>query len=154
MMVTIKKTKSESKKKPVKKTEKKSVTEKYFYAIGRRKNASATVRLFEGTGDNIVNGKPLKKFFPVVRNQKEVVMPLTVLEKNKSYYFTAKTKGGGVTGQVGAIILGLSRALVMDDESYRLTLKPHGFLRRDARMVERKHTGFKKARKSEQFSKR
>jgi len=154
MMATIKKTKVESKENSVKKAAKKAVTEKYFYAIGRRKDASATVRLFEGTGDNIVNGKPLKEFFPVIRNQKEVVMPLTVLEKNKNYYFTAKAKGGGVAGQVGAIILGLSRALVIADESYRSTLKSNSFLRRDSRMVERKHTGFRKARKSEQFSKR
>ena len=79
-------------------------------------------QMYEGTGDNVVNGKPLAEFFPVIRNQQEALAPLTVLEKSKGYYFTAKTVGGGITGQSGAIKMGLSRALVIADESYKPTL--------------------------------
>lgn len=129
-------------------------TAKYTYSVGRRKTASATVRLYEGAGQNTVNGKPLDEFFPVLLDQKKVLRPLKVLGKAKDFYFTAQTKGGGTTGQAGAVRHALSRALVEYSSDFRGDLKKEGLMTRDPRMVERKKTGLRKARKSEQFSKR
>ncbi|KXK26208.1 MAG: 30S ribosomal protein S9 [candidate division WS6 bacterium OLB20] len=129
-------------------------TDKYSYAKGRRKTASATVRLFAGTGQNTVNEKPLEEFFPVKLDQRRVMKPLQVLGKLKDFHFTARTTGGGTTGQAGAVRHALTRALVDYDQTYRGDLKKEGLLTRDPRMVERKKTGLRKARKSEQFSKR
>src|SRR3989304_7555999 len=115
---------------------------KYTYARGRRKNAVAAVRLYEGKGDSMINNKPFAQYFPAKIDQKTVLSPLTALEKQTVFYFTVKATGGGVTGQKEAVRHALSRALIKVDPSYRLGLKPLGFLKRDPRMVERKKTGF------------
>lgn len=132
----------------------KSGTTKYYYALGRRKTASATVRLYQGKGDSVVNGKPVAEFFPLAAHQKRLQEPFAALIESGDYYFTAKAVGGGTTGQLDAIVLGISRALVKQDESHKSPLKTNGLLTRDDREVERKRTGFRKARKKPQFSKR
>lgn len=135
-------------------TTKKTKIDKYTYAKGRRKTSNATVRLFEGKGESLINGKPLEEVFPSKTDKAIIHAPLTELGKMKDFYFTARTAGGGKSGQRGAIVHALARALVEYEPEYRVELKPKGYLMRDPRMVERKHTGFRKARKSEQYSKR
>ncbi|MFQ5492824.1 MAG: 30S ribosomal protein S9 [Candidatus Dojkabacteria bacterium] len=127
---------------------------KYAYAKGRRKNAVATIRLFSGKGQSSVNDKTFEERYPGKSDQKYILEPFAVLGKAGSFYFTAKTVGGGVRGQAGAIRHALSRALLLVDPTFRGELKKHGFLTRDPRMVERKKTGLRKARKAEQYSKR
>jgi small subunit ribosomal protein S9 len=127
---------------------------KYFYALGRRKTSVATIRLFEGKGDNTINGLSIKKLYPSKTDNEIILEPVKVLDILNNVYFTAKVSGGGKSSQKEAIRHALSRALVKYDETFKSVLKPKGFLTRDPRMVERKHTGFRKARKSEQYSKR
>ncbi len=128
--------------------------EKYTYAIGRRKTATATVRLFLGKGVSTVNNKPVNEMFPSKIDQRKIASPFKAIGKETDFYFTAVTNGGGTTGQSGAVRHALSRALAELNPDYRLALKPLGYLTRDPRMVERKKTGLRKARKSEQYSKR
>lgn len=121
---------------------------------GRRKTAVARVRVKKGKGKITVNGKELAEFFPVERDQKQI---MSVLEKTESVGKVdvwARVDGGGITGQTGAVCLGLARALHVQDPSLHHTLSVNGFLTRDPRMVERKKYGLKKARRSFQFSKR
>ncbi len=122
--------------------------------IGRRKTAVARVILKQGTGVVIVNDQPLEKYFPVQTLQSEVLLPLTVTEMLGKYDVSANVDGGGLTGQAGAVKLGISRALVHLNEEFRSKLRSNGLLTRDPRMVERKKYGQKKARKRFQFSKR
>lgn len=139
------------------KQEKKKVekSEKYHYSLGRRKTASATVRLFESKGENIINGKKLAEFTNSEMEQTDLVEPFIIADLDPSkYHFTVKVNGGGHNGQIGAIRLAISRALIKMNPELRKSLKPKGLLTRDPRMKERKHTGRRKARKSEQFSKR
>ncbi|MCA9383508.1 30S ribosomal protein S9, partial [Candidatus Dojkabacteria bacterium] len=124
------------------------------YALGRRKTSTATVRLYEGKGDSTVNGKPLAEIYPSKIDKAIIHSPLKTIDKIGEFYFTVRTAGGGIKGQRDAIVHGLARALVDYDEAFKQPLKKEGFLTRDPRMVERKHTGFRKARKSEQYSKR
>ena len=123
-------------------------------AIGRRKTSVARVILKQGSGIVIVNDQPLEKYFPVQTLQSEVLLPLTVTEMIGKYDVAANVDGGGLTGQAGAIKLGISRALVSLNEEFRSKLRTNGLLTRDPRMVERKKYGQKKARKRFQFSKR
>lgn len=128
---------------------------KYSYAIGRRKTASATVRLFDEAGENKVNDKLFNELYVSEIDQKKVVKPLVIAELDpKNYHFTAKVSGSGTSAQLEAIMLGISRAIIKLDPEKRTLLKKEGLLTRDPRMVERKKTGKRKARKSEQFSKR
>jgi len=131
---------------------------KYFYAVGRRKTASAQVRLFandKATDDEIViNGKKLKDYFPVVSMQNNLLTPLKTVGMYGKFNMSVVVKGGGVTGQVEGIRLGIARALVKYDESLKKTLKDIGLLTRDSREVERKKAGLKKARKAPQWAKR
>lgn len=126
---------------------------KYIFAVGRRKTASATIRLYHGSGENTLNDKKLEEVYSndLVKQMSE---PLEVTENSGKFYFTLKTRGGGKMGQVDAIRLALSRALVKVDESFKPALKKKGFLTRDDRMVERKKAGLRKARKAPQYSKR
>ncbi len=126
----------------------------YFYAYGRRKTATATVRLFKGNEHSTVNNSDFKKYFPLTSDQKVVLDPLKTVEKVKEMYFTSKVKGGGKKAQRGAISLAIARALVKMDESLKDPLKKKSLMTRDDRMVERKKTGRVKARKSPQYSKR
>ncbi|GAA2451447.1 30S ribosomal protein S9 [Streptomyces macrosporus] len=122
---------------------------------GRRKNAVARVRIVPGTGQWKINGRTLESYFPNKVHQQEVNEPFKVLELENRYDVIARINGGGVSGQAGALRLGVARALnEADVDNNRGPLKKAGFLTRDARAVERKKAGLKKARKGTQYSKR
>lgn len=124
-------------------------------AVGRRKEAIARVRLTPGSGGFTVNGRALEDYFPNKLHQQLITDPFTVLQLTGSYDVIAKITGGGPSGQAGALRLAIARALNgIDRENNRPTLKKAGFLTRDARVIERKKAGLKKARKASQFSKR
>jgi small subunit ribosomal protein S9 len=124
-------------------------------AIGRRKEAVARVRLVPGSGSWTINGRALEEYFPNKVHQQLVNEPFRTLEVEGAYDVIARIDGGGVTGQAGALRLGIARALnVIDEESNRPALKKAGFLTRDPRVKERKKYGLKKARKAPQYSKR
>ena len=123
-------------------------------ATGRRKTAVARVRLTAGTGKVEINGRSFEEFFPTVALQNTVLAPLTVAKLINTLDVTASTNGGGVTGQAGAVRLGIARALLLIDANLRAPLKAEGFLTRDPRMKERKKSGQPGARKRFQFSKR
>ena len=124
-------------------------------ATGRRKEAVARVRIVAGTGNWTVNGKPLEQYFPNKLHQQLVKEPLVLTSLGDSYDVVARIHGGGLSGQAGALRLGVARALnETDAESNRPTLKKAGMLTRDARIKERKKAGLKKARKAPQYSKR
>ncbi|HOO45828.1 MAG TPA: 30S ribosomal protein S9 [Deltaproteobacteria bacterium] len=125
------------------------------YATGRRKNATARVWLAVGTGNFTVNGKPMNEYFDRETLKMSAMQPFDVTETRGQFDILATVKGGGISGQAGAIRHGISRALAeFDIEKYRPRLKSAGFLTRDPRMVERKKFGLHKARKRPQFSKR
>ncbi|MDD7384463.1 MAG: 30S ribosomal protein S9 [Actinomycetaceae bacterium] len=124
-------------------------------AVGRRKEAVARVRLIPGTGEWKINGRTLADYFPNKLHQQLVEAPFELLDLQGRFDVVARINGGGVSGQAGALRLGISRALnEIDREANRPALKKAGFLTRDARAVERKKAGLKKARKASQFSKR
>lgn len=126
-----------------------------FTGTGRRKNATARVRLVKGTGQVLVNGKTLEEFFGgLFRHKRTAAMPVTVSAPAKEYDFQVFVTGGGVTGQAGAISHCIARALLKVDPSLKANLRKEGLLTRDSRMVERKKPGRPKARKRFQFSKR
>ena len=127
---------------------------KYYYGTGRRKNAIARVRLIEGNGKILVNGKDLDEYFGLETLKVIVKQPLSVTNSISKYDVISTVKGGGYTGQAGAIRHGIARALNEANQEYRPALKSNGFLTRDPRMKERKKYGLKKARKAPQFSKR
>ena len=124
------------------------------YATGKRKNSIARVWLKRGSGEIKINGKPLDKYFSRPVLQMIVNQPLDVVKSENSYEIMATVKGGGLSGQAGAIRHGISKALSLYDQSNRPPLKKVGFLTRDPRVVERKKPGLAKARRSYQFSKR
>ncbi len=124
-------------------------------ATGRRKEAVARVRIVPGTGTWSVNGRPLEEYFPNKLHQQLVNEPFVLTGLAGQYDVVARIHGGGLTGQAGALRLGVSRALNETDvESNRASLKKAGMLTRDARVKERKKAGLKKARKAPQYSKR
>lgn len=124
-------------------------------AVGRRKQAIARVRLIPGAGTMTVNGRELAEYFPNKLHQQLITDPFTVLDLVGSYDVIARIDGGGPSGQAGALRLAIARALnEIDAEHNRPTLKKAGFLSRDARVIERKKAGLKKARKAPQYSKR
>jgi small subunit ribosomal protein S9 len=125
-----------------------------YYGTGRRKNAIARVRLLEGTGKITINGKDIDEFFGMETLKVIVRQPLTVTNTTAKYDVVCSVKGGGFTGQAGAIRHGIARALNSANAEFRPALKSNGFLTRDPRMKERKKYGLKKARKAPQFSKR
>jgi len=124
------------------------------YATGRRKNSIARVWIKRGNGDIKINGKSIGKYFTRPVLQMIVNQPLNVIQADQSYEIMATVKGGGLSGQAGAIRHGISKALSLYDQSNRPPLKKVGFLTRDPRVVERKKSGLAKARRSYQFSKR
>jgi small subunit ribosomal protein S9 len=126
----------------------------YQLAVGRRKTSTARVFLYEGSGTVSINGKTGKDFFKNDALLKEAIDPLNVLDMANRFDVVINVQGGGVNGQVGAIRLGLSRAILKYDASHKPGLKKEGMLTRDSRMVERKKPGQPKARKRFQFSKR
>jgi small subunit ribosomal protein S9 len=124
-------------------------------AVGRRKEAIARARLVPGSGTITVNGRDLADYFPNKLHQQLITDPFKVLDLIGSYDVKAKITGGGPSGQAGALRLAIARSLnEIDRENNRPTLKKAGFLTRDARVIERKKAGLKKARKASQFSKR
>ncbi|MBT0550060.1 30S ribosomal protein S9 [Riemerella anatipestifer] len=124
------------------------------HKIGRRKTSVARVYVKPGAGKVTVNGRDVKDYFNTEVLVYKVNQPFLLTETAEQYDVTVNVFGGGITGQAEAIRLGVSRALCEINEEFRTTLKPHGLLTRDARMVERKKPGQKKARKKFQFSKR
>ena len=125
-----------------------------FYGTGRRKTSTARVFLKPGTGDIKVNDRPLDVFFGRKTAQMIVRQPLDVTSLADRFDINVTVKGGGTTGQAGAIRHGLTRALMQYDESLRSPLRQAGFVTRDAREVERKKVGLRKARRATQYSKR
>ena len=124
-------------------------------ATGRRKEAVARVRLVPGTGQWTLNGRSLEDYFPNKLHQQLVRAPFTILDLEGRFDVVARINGGGVSGQAGALRLGIARALnEIDREANRATLKKAGFLTRDSRIVERKKAGLHKARRAPQYSKR
>ncbi|MEO2030986.1 MAG: 30S ribosomal protein S9 [Planctomycetaceae bacterium] len=121
---------------------------------GRRKTSVARVRIKEGSGQFVINGRPLDTYFCVERDREMVQAPLKLTDKLGKVDVSIRVNGGGTTGQTGAILLGISRALEVVDAALHHTLSEAGFLTRDSRMVERKKYGLRKARRSFQFSKR
>ena len=125
------------------------------YGTGRRKEAVARVRLVPGSGQWTINGRSLEVYFPNKLHQQEVNDPFTILDLQGRFDVIVRVSGGGASGQAGAVRLGVARALnEVDRENNRPTLKKAGFLTRDARIIERKKAGLKKARKAPQYSKR
>jgi len=124
-------------------------------ATGRRKEAVARVRIMPGTGVWTINGRALEEYFPNALHRQVAAEPFAALQLEGRFDVIARIHGGGITGQAGALRLGVARALnAIDVESNRPTLKKAGLLTRDARVIERKKAGLKKARKAPQFSKR
>jgi small subunit ribosomal protein S9 len=123
-------------------------------STGRRKTAVARVFLVKGKGNIIVNGKPVEEYFPAGNYVMIVKQPLVVTNYKEDYDFVVNVKGGGLSGQAGAIRHSISRVLDKLDSNNHKALKSNGYLTRDSRMVERKKYGQKKARKRFQFSKR
>lgn len=123
-------------------------------AVGRRKTSIARVIIRPGSGKIQINSKPIDEYLPTEIDKKLALSPLSAVEANDKYDLFINATGGGISGQIGAIKLGIARALTLIDEEYRPKLRQDGFLTRDSRMVERKKYGRPKARKRFQFSKR
>jgi small subunit ribosomal protein S9 len=130
------------------------MSETHFYGTGRRKTSTARVYMTRGSGDIKVNNRPLDLFFSRQTARMIVRQPLELINLTDTFDITVTVKGGGTTGQAGAIRHGLTRALMKYDESLRPTLRKAGFVTRDAREVERKKVGLRKARRATQYSKR
>ncbi|WP_414635812.1 30S ribosomal protein S9 [Actinophytocola sp.] len=130
------------------------VTAETAQTVGRRKEAVVRVRVTPGTGQFLLNGKTLEEYFPNKVHQQLIREPLVILDKPEAFDIRANLKGGGTTGQAGALRLAIARALIQLDSDDRPTLKKAGFLTRDPRVKERKKYGLKKARKAPQYSKR
>jgi small subunit ribosomal protein S9 len=127
----------------------------YYEGVGRRKTATARVRIYlSGKGEIIVNDKPVDEYFPRAGDVTHLMAPLETVEMAGKVDMSVKVKGGGVTGQAGAVRLGVARALVKFDEEMRSPLRKAGMMTRDAREKERKKPGLKRARKAPTYTKR
>jgi small subunit ribosomal protein S9 len=124
------------------------------YGTGRRKTSVARVFLKKGSGNIIINGKPVDEFFARETGRMVVRQPLALTDHLETFDFQVNVRGGGESGQAGAVRHGITRALIDYDETLKPSLKQAGFVTRDAREVERKKVGFHKARRRKQFSKR
>ncbi|NJL92994.1 MAG: 30S ribosomal protein S9 [Anaerolineae bacterium] len=129
---------------------------RYFEGVGRRKEASARVRLHTGgTGNMTINDKPAEEYLSQFRAQDEIMRPLELVGQPRAYDVTIKVQGGGVNGQIEAMRLGVARALLeIDEEQFRPMLRQAGLLTRDPRTKERKKPGLKRARKAPTYTKR
>ncbi len=125
-----------------------------IHTIGRRKTSVARIFVKEGKGEITVNGRSFESYFPIETHRVDILKPFTVTDTVGKYDVKVNVKGGGITGQAGAIRLAIARALLEIDPEFRAVLKPAKLLTRDPRMVERKKYGRPKARKKFQFSKR
>ena len=126
----------------------------YYEGIGRRKESHARVRIVTGTGDFVVNGKPVKEYFPRTGDYETIVAPLQTAEMEGRLDISVLVEGGGISGQTGAVRHGLARALLELDPELRPKMRQGGFLTRDSRMKERKKPGLKRARKAPTYTKR
>ena len=124
------------------------------YATGRRKKSIAKVWVKKGSGNIYVNGKKMIEYFHKISLQTAIFRPLTISKRENEYDVRCSVKGGGLSGQAGAIILGIARALILHEPDLKPTLKKENLTTRDSRIVERKKYGRRKARRSFQFSKR
>jgi len=131
-----------------------SVQSPFTFGLGRRKSSVARVRVKPGTGQFVVNKKPMAEYFTTLRDQKAAGAPLNLLESASTYDIYVKVHGGGPHGQAGAVQLGVARAFKDLNPALFEGLREHGFLTRDARMKERKKYGRRGARRGFQFSKR
>ena len=125
-----------------------------YQATGRRKSSVARVRLVPGTGKIVINNRNFAEYIPSAAVRLDVLQPLTLTDTTSAYDVLVNVHGGGITGQAGAIRLGITRALLLINPEYRATLKKAGLVTRDPRAIERKKYGLKKARRAPQFSKR
>ena len=128
--------------------------ENFKYATGRRKTSIAKIWLSKGTGKILVNGKDFKDYFKRSNHQMQIIRPFEIINQSSDYDVKCKVTGGGLTGQAGAMVHGISKAILLFDENLKPTLKKEKLTTRDSRSVERKKYGRKKARRSFQFSKR
>ncbi|GIV78701.1 30S ribosomal protein S9 [Litorilinea aerophila] len=126
----------------------------YIEAVGRRKTATARVRLYPGNGEIVVNEKPLEEYFGRALDRMILRQPLALTGTENAYNISVRVRGGGESGQANAVRHGIARALVEADPNMRPVLKAAGFLTRDARAKERKKPGLKRARKAPQYTKR
>lgn len=125
-----------------------------YFGTGRRKSSVARVILSNGKGEFLINDRPFEEYIPSAATRLDVTQPLVLTETEGKYDITVNVNGGGLTGQAGAIRLGITRALMEINPDLRQILKPAGLVTRDSRSKERKKYGLKKARKASQFSKR
>lgn len=126
----------------------------YSHGTGKRKEAVAQIRIMPGTGTIVVDGKPYEERFPRIVHRQTILKPFMVTETTNKYDVLAKVAGGGVSGQCGAIAHGIARALLQEDEKFKLPLRQDGLLTRDSRAKERKKPGLRRARKAPQYTKR
>ncbi len=126
----------------------------YFEGIGRRKTSTSRVRIYSGKGSSTVNGIPFNEYFKVQTQANSTLKPISTVGLDEKIYYTAQVSGGGKTGQVEAIQVGLGRALYKMNPELKSVLRKEGYVTRDSRMVERKKYNQVKARKKPQFSKR
>ena len=126
----------------------------YNWGTGRRKASVARVRIAPGSGEVVVNGKKIDEYFNLDQLCNLAVAPMIATETRNKFDVFVNVRGGGFTGQAGAIVMGLSRALLENDEGFRGALRAEGLVTRDPRSVERKKYGLRKARRARQFSKR
>lgn len=131
-----------------------AVINPYIWGTGRRKTSTARVRIKPGSGKLLINDREFEQFFLTDDTRRVAVQPLVVTETRNNYDVWVSVAGGGITGQAGAVSLGIARALRRENENFDRVLREHGLLTRDSREVERKKYGRHKARRSTQFSKR
>ena len=131
-----------------------AVNNPYIWGTGRRKTSAARVRIKPGTGKFVINGREFDQFFVTEDTRRSALQPLIVTETRNSFDIWVNVDGGGITGQAGAVSLGVARALRRENENFDKVLRDNGLLTRDSREVERKKYGRHKARRSTQFSKR
>jgi small subunit ribosomal protein S9 len=161
-MPTIKKSPKKETRKSDSSILQKEQVEKYFQGIGRRKCAVAQVRIYPSLSEQgrksepevLINERPYKNYFPLAELREIVISPLKAVSLEGILKVSVKAQGGGIRGQAEATRLGIARALVSMNQEFRKTLKDLGYLTRDARKVERKKAGLKKARRAPQFAKR
>jgi len=130
------------------------MAEQYYEGIGRRKASTARVRIMSGSGEFLINEKTLEEYFPRLGDMQSILGPVETVSSRSSLDVSVLVRGGGVTGQTGAVQLGLARALVLMDPESKAALRKGGFLTRDAREKERKKPGLKRARKAPTYTKR
>jgi small subunit ribosomal protein S9 len=130
------------------------MADQYYEGIGRRKTSTARVRLMSGSGDVVVNQKPMKEYFTRTGDPESILAPLETVGRRNTLNVTVLVEGGGVTGQTEAVRLGIARALLKLDPDLKPALRKSGFLSRDPREKERKKPGLKRARKAPTYTKR